>query len=68
MGYNAKSFKKSSDRDRLKTEPTYEDLMNVVDNKNRFAAAPEGQEDASKKIAKLKTFQGKQVVQGMTKA
>ena len=64
MRYNAKSFKKSSDRDRLKSEPTYEDLMNVVNNANCLVAAPEGQEEADKKLAKLKAFQGKQAVQG----
>ena len=32
-GYNAKSFKKSCDLDRLITEPNYEDLMNEVDQK-----------------------------------
>ena len=42
--------------------------MNVVDNKNRFMTAPEGQEEAGKKLAKLKAFQGKQAVQGVTKA
>ena len=42
--------------------------MNEVDNKNRFAVAPEGQEEAGKKLAELKVFQGKQAVQGVTNA
>ena len=43
-GYNAKSFKKSCDLDRLMTKPNYEDLMNKVDKHNWFEVAPEGQE------------------------
>ena len=52
-GYNAKSFKKSYNMDRLKTEPTCEDLMNKVDNKNRFAVAPERHKEAGKILPNL---------------
>ena len=42
--------------------------MNEVDNQNRFAAVPGDQEEVNKKLAELKAFQGKQAVQGVTKA
>ena len=50
MGYNTKSFKKSTDREHLKTKPTHEDLMNEVDNQNCFAAAPDDQEKLVKNL------------------
>ena len=63
--YNTKSFKKSCGIDRLMTEPSYEDLMNEVDRKNRFAVAPDGQKEADKKLMELKAFKRKQAVQDM---
>ena len=33
-GYNSKGFRHSSDLDRLLSEPTYDDLMQVVDKQN----------------------------------
>ena len=48
-GYNAKSFKKSCNMDRLMTKPSYKDLMNEVDRTNLFVVAPDGQEEADKK-------------------
>ena len=65
-GYNAKSFKKSCDLDRLMTKPSYKYLMNEVDRKNRFAVAQDGQEEADKRLEELKAFKGKQAVQNMT--
>ena len=65
-GYNSKSFKKSCDLDRLRNEPSYEDLMNKVDGKNRYALAQDGQEEADKRLEELKAFRGKQTVQDVT--
>ena len=50
------------------TEPNYEDLMNEVDKHNRFAVAPEGQEEAAQKLGELKAFKGRQAIQNVTEA
>ena len=50
------------------TEPSYEDLMNKVDRKNRFAVAQDGQEEGNKRLDDLKAFKGKQAVQNVTES
>ena len=67
-GYNSKSFKKSCDLDRLRNKPSYKDLMNEVDGKNRYVLAQDGQEEADKRLEELKAFRGKQAVQNVTES
>ena len=50
------------------TKPSYEDLMNKVDGKNRYALAQDGQEEADKRLEELKAFRGKQAVQNVTES
>ena len=48
------------------SEPTYDDLMQVVDKQNRFAVAPDGQEETTQRLKELKAFKGKEAIQTLT--